>query len=94
MPSPWMTPEQERRLRKWTNWSGHFAWGGFLVFVLNLWWPHFVAVGVSGVIGALWEVLYWALTNKGEPANRASLIDCTFWLEGSIYAGLLIVYFG
>lgn len=91
---PWMTPQQERRLRKWSNWSGHFAWGGFLALAAWLKLPHFPAVGVSIALGAAWELLYWKFSDSEDATGRACFIDWAFWIMGAVAGGLLIVYFG
>lgn len=91
---PWMSPQQERKLRKWPNWSGHFALGGFFALAFALKVPQFVAVAISIGLGAVWELAYWALTDRSDASNRASLIDWIFWIVGAVVGGVLLIYLG
>jgi hypothetical protein len=80
----WYNLQEERKLRKWTSWSAHFAWGALIVWGVDHLAPLGWAVCASAAGGILWEVvLHYVLRWK------ASVLDLLTWWMGTIAAALV-----
>jgi hypothetical protein len=84
----WLTLEEERRQRKWTNWSAHFAWGALLVFVgVGFHWPlglaYLAAMGVMVLFEVGHPLLHW----------RPSAVDTAASIMGSTVALFYVLLF-
>jgi len=95
-----MEKEQERALRKWPNWSAHFAWGALIVLAAERLLPavcsadlpwHVVGWFGSMAIGVLWELVIWLFSDKDDPSRRACMVDAIVWILGSSGGSLLTI---
>jgi hypothetical protein len=79
--------DNEMRLTtKWTSWSAHLAWGGFLTVALSVFVVPFDAAAAVGVFWILWEVVGGIVY---KPWRRAVLDLLAGWL--GVMLGVAVV---
>jgi hypothetical protein len=72
----------ELEARKWTSWSCHLAWGGFICLGAALCMDHGWSLVLSIGAGLLWELAYWWLSHHRDE-DRPSVVDWFAWGLGA-----------
>lgn len=87
------TINQERAARKWKSWSAHFAWGVVFSLAGSMVMHHASAWLLSMILGIMWEIGYWLMTDKATVENRASVVDAIAWIMGSGTGAIWFIIF-